>query len=225
MTTISAYSGSILRFYALCGITAPIFFAMMVTVENFLVPGYNQVSQYISDLGAYSMYGSYALLQNLNFWIFSSLVLTFAVGLRRGWHGSTAVTVSLGLFASMVFLAGVFPDEPTPLPGEIHGLVSIVAFFSIILCQFFAWIRLRRTEFGESSAWGRFRVYSLVSGLLTFALLFPAVILPHDVSFGQGYKGAWESLFIAVPWLWIEVMGLKLFGMSTRMPAADSRPS
>ncbi len=51
------FSGN-LKLYALCGVIAPIFFTLMVIVEGFVVTGYSQVSQHISDLGAYSLYGS-----------------------------------------------------------------------------------------------------------------------------------------------------------------------
>ncbi len=213
--TIAAHSGRNLRLYALCGVIAPIFFAVMVIIESLLQPGYSQVSQYISDLGAYTLYGPLAILQNLNFWVFGILVVAFALGgLRHTLPASRAVTTSLVFFGVMGFLAGVFPDQPSPWPGAVHGLVSIVAFFSVILCQFFVWRQLRRTSTREERGWGRYRAFSLTSGLLSLVLVVLAVILPHDISFGLGYFGVLQRLFLAVPLSWIEVMALRVFQLS-----------
>jgi len=110
----SELSGSRLRLYALCGVIAPVFFTVMVIVEGFLVTGYSHMTQQMSDLGAYSLYGSYALLQNLNFFVFGILVIMFAIGLRQGVPASRAIATSLGLFGFMFFLLGGFPDDPIP---------------------------------------------------------------------------------------------------------------
>lgn len=122
LPAISNYPESHLRWYAVCGVIAPIYFALMVIVEGLLVRGYSQVSQPISDLGAYVLYGSYALLQNLNFWVFSLLVVTFAIGLKHELPSSRAITTSMAVFGAMIFLAGVFPDEPSPWPAGAHGI-------------------------------------------------------------------------------------------------------
>ena len=75
----------------------------MVIVEGFLVSGYSHMTQQVSDLGAYSLYGSYALLQNLNFCVFGILVVAFAMGLRQELRASKAMTVTLGLFGATFF--------------------------------------------------------------------------------------------------------------------------
>lgn len=198
-----------LRLYAACGVIAPIFFGLMVIIEGFLVPGYSWVSQPISDLGAFSLYGSYAILQTLNFWVFGALVFVFALGLRSTLMGSRALVTTLALFGLMAFLAGVFSDQPYPFPGDAHVLVSAVAFTLIILCQFIAWKRLRRTSSGSvGEGWGLYAKYSLVSGILSVVFFSPIG------AFGADYQGIWQRLFIVVPWLWIEVMALRVLRLS-----------
>jgi len=107
---------------AISGIIAPIFFALMVLIEVSVVPGYNQLSQQISDLGAYVLYGSYSALQNLNFWVSGILIAAFAIGLRKALPVLRAVTWPLGVSGVMIFLSGVFQDQPFPWPGSAHAL-------------------------------------------------------------------------------------------------------
>jgi hypothetical membrane protein len=215
MTTVAPHSGSNLRLYALCGVIAPIFFAGMVLVEGFLVSGYSQISQNISDLGAYALYGSYAILQNLNFWIFGILVVAFALGLRRSFPHSRAVIVSLVIFGLGTFSGGLFQDQPFPFPGAAHGTAAIVAFVAVILCQFLAWRRLRHTDAEEERGWGRYRTYSLVSGLLSIALLSLYFSPPESIA-GVVITGLKQRAFAIVPWSWVEIMALRLYRLSNQ---------
>jgi len=112
---ISNLSRSHLRLYALCGVIAPIFFVLMVIVEGLLVPGYSHMSQQVSDLGAYALYGSYALLQNLNFCVFGILVVAFAIGLGHELPASRAITTSLCLFGALFFPVGLLPRRTHPM--------------------------------------------------------------------------------------------------------------
>lgn len=195
-----------LRPHALAGIEAPILFALMVLVEGFLAPGYSQASQPMSDLGAYSLYGGLAILQNLNFWVFGVLVLTFAVGLGLGLPRSGAVTNSLAIFAVLIVAAGLFPDQPNPYPGGVHAFVSILAFVLVIMSQFFMWRRLRHSTGEEKAVWGGYAAYSLASGVLSVALM-----LVFGASQGTSFYGVAQRAFIAVPWLWIEVTAIALY--------------
>ncbi len=210
-----AQSRGNLTLYALCGVIAPIFFAVMVIIEGFLEPGYSQVSQYISDLGAYALYGSYAILQNLNFWIFGILVVVFSFGLKRSLPGTRATNL-LVLFGIMVFLGGVFPDSPSPFPGYIHDTAAVAGFISIVLCQFVVWRRLRHNTPEEEKVWGGYRSYSLASGLLSLVLfIYSSFILPFD----SPITGLVQRVFVAVPFLWIEVMAIRLLRPSGLLPA------
>jgi len=192
------------RLYAYCGMIAPVFFGAMVYVEGYLAQGYSQVSQPVSDLGAYSLYGSTATLQNINFWVFGVLVIVFAFGVGKDLPNMGKVPVTLGLFGAMVFLAGVFPDQPTPYPGGVHALVSIIAFISVIICQFLAWQQFGRKAVAGGN-WSKYSTYSLVSGILSvgFLILFTA-------SQSSPYLGIAQRLFLTIPWVWIEVVSLKL---------------
>ena len=187
------------RLFALCGVIAPILFTIPVALASFLRPGYSQTHNFISDLGV----GSYAILQNANFVIFGLLSVGFALGLRAGLpapHGR-AIKAGIGLvvlFSVAMMLAGIFSEGC--LLGKPHTIVSSVAFLAIISAQLLIWHGLRSAE---TAVWGRYRTYSLISGVLSLILVW--------FSSSADYPGAAQRIFIAVPWIWIEVSGLKLY--------------
>ena len=208
---ISNMPRSHLRLYAICGVIAPIFFVLMVILEGFLVTGYSHMTQQVSDLGAYALYGSYALLQNLNFCVFGILVVSFAIGLRQELPTSRTITVTLGLFGAMFFLLGFFPDEPTPWPAAAHYVISWIGGFSILLSQFFTWRRLRRPIADEGVGWtkySRFSLVSLVLAIISF-VLFAVFGQP-----GSPATGLLQRVMVVFLLLWIEVMALRLLQLS-----------
>jgi hypothetical membrane protein len=204
-------SRSHLRLYAICGVIAPIFFVLMVIVEGFLVTGYSHMTQQVSDLGAYALYGSYALLQNLNFWVFGVLVVAFAIGLRQELPASKAMTISLGVCGALFFLVGFFPDEPTPWPAVAHYLLAQASGLSIFVSEFFAWRRLRRPIADEEVGWTKYGRFSLAS------LVLAVISTITYATFGQPgspIEGLLQRVMGAFILLWIEVMALRLLRSS-----------
>jgi hypothetical membrane protein len=207
----SNLSRSHLRLYALCGVIAPVFFGLMVIVEGFLVPGYSHMTQQISDLGAYALYGSYALLQNLNFCIFGTLVVAFAIGLGQQLRASRVMTTSLALFGALFFLVGFFPDQPTPWPAVAHNLLAQLSGLSLFVSEFFAWRRLRHPAAGEEEAWTGYSAFSLASLMLTIisGLVFAIFGQP-----GSPVTGLLQRVLVFFMLLWVEVMALRLLRLS-----------
>lgn len=195
------------RFYAYCGIMAPLLFTVLVVVASLLRPGYSQSYNFISDLGV----GPYAFIQNLNFIIFGFLSLCLGLGLREGLPKTPGKSIRTGnnlviLFGLLVMLAGVFPEDYlSQLP---HNLVSASAFLVIIAAQLLVGKGLKNAD---SSVWGRYRTYCLVSGLLSLVLL---LVLRVAVSTDSDYQGAVQRIFLAVPWIWIGGSGVKLYTTS-----------
>ncbi|MDD1720980.1 MAG: DUF998 domain-containing protein [Euryarchaeota archaeon] len=192
------------RLFAFCGIVAPILFTLVVVGASLLRPGYSQTHNFISDLGV----GPYAMIQNANFVVFGLLSIGFALGLRGGLpapHGR-ALKAGIGLvilFGVAMMFAGIFPEDY--LSGGPHTQASSIAFLSIIAAQLLIWQGLRSED---TAVWGSYRTYSLISGLLSLILVW--------FSSSTDYPGAAQRIFLAVPWLWIEVTGLKLFFLTER---------
>lgn len=193
------------RLFALCGIIAPILFTLLVAVASLLTPGYSQAHNFISDLGV----GPYAIIQNANFVIFGLLSIGFAFGLRGGLPAPQGRALKAGAWFVVIFgfammLAGIFSEDY--LSGIPHQQVSSLAFLAIIAAQLLIWHGLRRED---AAVWGGYRTYSLICGLLSLVLVW--------FSSSTDYPGVAQRIFIAIPWIWIEVTGLKLYS-STRTP-------
>lgn len=196
------------RFFALCGIVAPILFTLLIFVESLLRPGYSQILNDVSDLGI----GPYAIIQNINFIVFGLLSLGFAIGLganlphRAGKATKWLVIVfGLGIIFAGVTLLFVGPDITYAKDVESHGLVSAISFLTIIAAQLLTWQALRGSD---NAIWRRYRIFSLISGLLSILTL----LLLSYTQFSP-YHGATERLFIAVWMIWIELTGLKLYSL------------
>jgi hypothetical membrane protein len=192
--------------FALCGILAPIIFCLMVIVESLMRPGYSPIHNFVSDLGV----GSFAILQNINFMIFGLLTIFLGLGLNGSLPIPRRRSLKIGIwlviiFGILIILAGVFPENYGS--GALHQSVSAFAFLSIIAAQLLVWKGLKG---GDFAIWGKYRTYSLVSGLLSIIFL---ILLQVAISDFPAYQGLAQRLFLAVPWIWVGVTGLVLYLM------------
>ena len=192
------------RFFAICGIIAPILFTILIIIESLLRPGYSQFYNFVSDLGV----GSNAVIQNINFVIFGVLSIFFAFGLRSGLPSLPRKALKVGvwlvaIFGLCILLAGVFPEDY--LSQVPHNLVSATAFVTIIAAQLLIWKGLKNAD---DSVWGNYRKYSLISGVLSLILVLILKVVMSDFS---DYQGIAQRAFLAVPWIWVEVTALKLY--------------
>jgi hypothetical membrane protein len=192
------------RFFALCGIIAPILFTILVIMESLLRPDYSQIYNFVSDLGV----GPNAVIQNVNFAIFGILSILFALGLRSGLPSPQKKALKAGvwlvaIFGLCILLAGVFPEDY--LSQIPHNLVSATAFVTIIAAQLLIWKGLKNAN---DSVWGKYRTYSLISGLMSLILVLVLKVAMSDFT---DYQGIVQRAFLAVPWIWVEVTALKLY--------------
>ena len=192
------------RFFALCGIIAPILFTILVIIESLLRPDYSQIYNFVSDLGV----GPNAAIQNVNFAIFGILSILFALGLRSGLPSPQKKALKAGvwlvaIFGLCILLAGVFPEDY--LSQIPHNLVSATAFVTIIAAQLLIWKGLKNAN---DSVWGKYRTYSLISGLMSLILVLVLKVAMSDFT---DYQGIVQRAFLAVPWIWVEVTALKLY--------------
>src|SRR5215467_2334567 len=120
------------EFLLLSGVIGPLLFFVVLLIEGATRPGYNAIQ----------MQGSYLALtdqgweQIANFIVCGSLIIAFAIGLRRIWPTGKASVWGprlVGLFGLGLVLAGVFVADPgggyppgTPInaiPYTWHGWV------------------------------------------------------------------------------------------------------
>src|SRR5947209_10217067 len=96
---IHSRSGAVVRFVALCGVTAPVLMLVLWTVASLMRPGYDQLSQYGSELGT----GSNAIIMNTNFVVTGLLIVAFSTGFFtniRGGGWTRIGSILLGSSAS-----------------------------------------------------------------------------------------------------------------------------
>ena len=189
------------RFYAICGIVAPIIFWFMVIVESLLRPGYSQYYNFVSDLGV----GHIAILQNINFIVFGILTIIFAFGLRNALPTPLGKYLKAGVVFVILFAVGVFwPEFSESYLSELpHNIVSATAFVAIIAAQLLIWQGLKNRD---GNVWGRYATYSLISGLISLILV---IFLKIAMLYGF-YPGLSQRVFLIVSWVWIGISGIKL---------------
>jgi hypothetical membrane protein len=83
---------------------------------------------------------------------------------------------------------------------DLHDAVSGLVFLALVVAQF-----VLARAFRRDPSWRDLRAYSIVSGGLTLALLVLFVAAPID-----GGNGLLQRVFLAVPLVWIAVLGIRL---------------
>jgi len=201
-------SGGAFRFLALCGMIAPVLMLALWTVASLVRPGYDQLNQYGSELGS----GPNAFIMNTNLVVTGLLIVVFAAGLFkniRGGRWTQMGSILLLVFGAGEVAGGLFPcDSGCPTAAQsftqlAHNIDAVIAFSAIALAPFLVSLGLNRDDH-----WKVYRSYSLLTGLLAIGLLliFAAAIFGYF-----GYVGLFQRLFLAVPFLWIEVVAKRLF--------------
>ncbi len=185
-------------------------------IASLLRPGYDQLTQYGSELAA----GQNSIIMNANFVITGSLIIVFSFGLFTNIHAGKRPAIGsilLGIFGLGELVTAAFPCDPgcpllisQSLSQSIHSVIAVIAFGSIALAPLLISLGLRR-----DTRWARYQPYSLVTGLASVGLflLFSVAILS---SFH--YVGLLQRVFLAVPFIWIEILAIHLLNISDREP-------
>ena len=123
------------RALALAGIIGPLWFTTLVVVQGFLLADYSHVRLPISALAAWPT----GWIQDINFFVFGSLMMAFAFGLHREVQPTRQGIIGFVLLLMNgigIFLAGVFPwtmVNGVPTENAPHVAAAITTFASISL--------------------------------------------------------------------------------------------
>lgn len=199
-------------------IVAPILFALVVTVDGLVTPGYSAYNEALSYLSL----GAYGWIQRVNFIVFGVLLLAFALGytramrpiLPRRWRN--AVTACFFLSDLGWMLAGVFVPDAYLAPQDsthavLHQVASIIVFLPFALASLLQGARLVRT-----SGWRIYGGYCLVLGLIqAFFPLATTVYFFHPAIVGNVNSpgsGLFQRIAILIgPITWYLLLGCVLF--------------
>ena len=200
----------------------PLLFIVVLLIEGATRPGYS----------AWSTAGSYLALSNqgweqiANFIVCGSLIIAFAIGLRRIWPTGRASVwgpLLIGLFGLGLVIAGVFVTDPgggyppgTPMNsipqtwhGWVHGINGLLLFNVVLPAACFVLAR-RFASDPQNRSWA---TYSWVTGALILVISITSTIaLP--IAENAGFPlvdGLFQRVQIIMGWVWLALTALRLF--------------
>jgi hypothetical membrane protein len=182
-----------------CGFAGPIIYASTVFILGLLWPGYNHVTQFMSELG--SSGAPHAFIMNtIGFQLLGLLLIVFSLGLHREIKpGSVLSPILIASSGLGLILTGALQCDPgcinVTLTGRLHSYSAILAALAMIFAVLSISPRIE----------GKYRVYSYSTGLIT-AVISIAYILPIF----KAWEGAIQRLGMAIPLLWIQVISIRL---------------
>jgi len=197
------------KILAICGIIAPFIFAIMVIIAGLLRPDYSHLTNFVSELGAVG--APNAIMQRLNFVLVGILIVAFTFGLHRGigeGEGSIIGPLLIAVFGLSSVVSGIFSTDPIQ-PGSfsdiMHIMSSTIGGIAAIFAFFFISERLE-----QDTLWRRYRYFSIVIAFVAIVVSVVGVGLLGVL----GAPGLAQRLFMAVLFLWIEVIAIRLFQIS-----------
>ncbi len=160
---------SVLSALALAGIAGPINFAVIALMHSLLREDHSLTEHPVSALAA----GSSGWIQNVNFLLFGSLMIAYAVGLHLGVQPSRWGLVGFGfLMLSGIGLmwGGLFPATDATGSFDEDRLLHIPGFIMTFLGGGIGLIVMSR-RMGSDLRWKRLSTYALLSGIVMMVLI------------------------------------------------------
>jgi hypothetical membrane protein len=204
-----------LKRLALGGVAGPILFTVIMLLCASLRSDYSHIHHFISELGATGTLNA-ELMNWAGFIPAGAMIVLFGVSLTqllpKGILTRTGSVLIL-LFGIGMVVVGFFSCDPgCPREGSmennLHDQISGPAFMCGILGILILGISFRRLHF-----WREFWLLSVVSALISVGFLLGLISSLEAYS----YTGLWQRLLLLTIFLWIVMVGLKLFKSSMDM--------
>jgi len=184
----------------LVGAIVPPLFVAIFLIGGLIHPGYNAITDYVSELSR----GEMGWLQVLNFVILGIGMLTFAAGIRWGagrGAGSTAGPIIFALVGVASLVGGIFVTDlhtakVATTSGTIHDLAALLIFAGATVASF---VFARRFH-------NRMRIYSIATGLFVVASF--VALSPLTSAFD--ILGVTQRVTVIAAFAWITVLALAL---------------
>lgn len=185
---------------ALCGLAAPISFALGVVLAARQYQGYSHLTQAISELGAVD--APFPFAQTLNFLTAGALTVAFAIGLTREAALRRGAAL-FGLLGVVMVAHGLLPCDAAcgfvTWVGTAHNVSGAFGFGAAIAG---VWLCVR------NSPRGAYRAYSAATAALTslgFALWI-ALAKAAEIAL---FNGSLQRFFVAALLGWMFVTALR----------------
>jgi hypothetical membrane protein len=191
----------------LCGLLAPVLWALAITLCGSRRPEYSHLTQYISELGERGSSTEF-LMRYVGFVPTGLMHMTFAASLYATFRGSRLSSIAAALLALNGLgriVAGLFPCEAgcagprVLLSQKLHSLAAGVGFMALIGASILWGILLRRHKSLRGLS-----LYSIGTGL--FGLVF--LLLMSWSAESRAGTGLYERLSSGVLSLWVLVFAI-----------------
>lgn len=200
------YAKTTMKRFALCGMLAPIVFALALAVFSLMTPGYSNLTNMVSELGVIG--APYALAWNaIGFFLVGALTTFYAWGLRldmRPTSGSTIVPLLVAIsglgFAGLGFFPAEAGFEPS-LRTTLHFVIVMVYFLAFILVAFVFPSKMKGNDY-----WKKWALFSVIMGVLAVG----SYLIPNTVP-----VGLIQRIGMGAHFLWLFVTSLALFRKSS----------
>jgi len=196
---------------AAAGIIGPILFAIFSMALGYLWPGYNPLSQTISELGPTN--APTVKLQALNFAILGILTVIFAFGLDIYERRFRSTSVLIGMYGLGTLLVAGLPCDPgcsfkgTSLVQTAHSLDALISFIVLAIAPlFFSRSSKAVPSWTKTSVWS-LRVAILSIPMLSAYLVITVLSLSPDI-------GLVQRIFLGLLFAWIIMIGYKMAKLS-----------
>lgn len=188
------------------GVVGVIIWWVVATVLGFLWPNYSAVNDPISLLAGVG--APFAVVQQLNFYIFGASIVIFALGLfvwsDKGWRLLIGIPL-LVVFGVGVIAAGFFQHNPNNLQAattQYHILASLVSFPSAILG-----ISITSWGLNHDDRWPKYRNRFVPLGI---AILTIGLFVIFMMSVMTPWEGLTQRMLLLVLTGWIAYHAYKL---------------
>jgi len=184
------------RLLAICGLAAPVFFALGVAMAAGQYPGYSHLTQAISELAAVD--APFPLVQTVNFFVAGALTMAFAAGLVRS--GRSRLGASLfGAVGVMMAAHGLLPCDSgcgfVSWVGTAHNVLGVAGFSAGIAG---IWIC------GRGATRGWYRTFSSASACAAAAGFIAWIAIAKVATIAEA-NGSLQRAFVAVLLGWMFV--------------------
>ncbi|HEY4712027.1 MAG TPA: DUF998 domain-containing protein [Dehalococcoidia bacterium] len=193
---------------ALVGIVGPIVVVVGDLAASLSTPDYSPVRDSISSLALKPI----GWLQSICFLAMGLLLEIFVAGLYFNIRRARGFHVGIGLLALcgfMLMLIATFHMDHPEAPA-IDGIIHTIASYGLGLLFPIAVLSLA-PSLKSTPNWRNIFVYTLIAGVIAFALILGALLSDQT-----GWFGLYERIIVANAIIWVEVVAIHILRLFLR---------
>jgi len=207
------------RILALAGMVGPLILVALDIAAAVAEPKYSLIRDSVSALGLTSL----GWIQTIGFVVLGLLVEIFTAGLFLNIRRRNLFDFGIGLLTFFGFglaLIGLFRTDPIGGLPTMSGRIHVWAAYSV-LGLFPVALALLLSSIKNDPNWRGLLHYTIVTGILAFALAVGRLFLPQNIN----WFGLYERILVANVLIWLEIIGIRLLLLSIQRKRNPNRLS